>query len=87
MFFKTVGLMTNIIATVNKIRKMEEDDQITPKETYNEPYICSSRVSGKFNFYLDICMKSKYYLYIFLKMVGACDPQNTLFETTFVSLS
>ena len=59
MFFKTVGLMTNmIIATVNKIRKMEEDDQITPKESNNEPYMCSFRASGKFNLYLNICMKS-----------------------------
>ena len=58
MFFKTVDLMTNMIAIVNKIRKMVEDDQITPKESNNEPYMCSLRVCGKFNFYLDICMKS-----------------------------
>ena len=58
MFFKTVGLIRNMIATVNKIRKMEEDDQITPKESNNEPHMCNLRARGKFNFYLDICMKS-----------------------------
>ena len=63
--------MINIIATVktNKEhwRKMEEDESTTPIESDNEPYICSLRVGGKFNFYVKICMKRKYCLHTCLR--------------------
>ena len=40
---------------------MEEDESTTPIESDNEPYICSLRVGGKFNFYLEIILpRDKY---------------------------
>ena len=62
--------MINIIATVKTTRKMEEDESTTPTESDNEPYISSLRVGGKFNFYLEICMKRKYCLHI--RLINFC---------------
>ena len=49
---------------------MEENESTTPTELDNEPYICSLRVGGKFNFYLEICMKRKYCLHI--RLINFC---------------